>query len=125
MARLTLLDSTVLVDHLRGSDAARAYLAGLTDVPSCSELTRVEVLRGLRTGERRVAERLLAMLRWVPVDEPIARRAGELGRRYRRSHRTISTADLVIAASAEIVGGDLATTNVRHFPMFEELQPPY
>ena len=37
----------------------------------------------------------------------------------------MATADLVIAASALELGLDLATLNVRHFPMFEGLRPPY
>ena len=63
--------------------------------------------------------------RWIPLDEPIARRAGDLGRRWRASHRGIATADLVIAATALEHELDLATLNVRHFPMFEKLGSPY
>ena len=92
---------------------------------AAAEITRVEVLRGVRSGERRLTERLLGSLRWIPLDEPIARRAGDLGRRWRASYRTLPTADLVIAATAIEHGLDLATLNVRHFPMFEMLVPPY
>ena len=83
------------------------------------------MLRGVRSGERRLTERLLGTFSWIPLDESIARRAGDLGRRWRASHRGISTADLVIAATAIERGDELATLNVRHFPMFEGLQPPY
>jgi predicted nucleic acid-binding protein len=93
-------------------------------VPAASEITRVEVLRGVRSGERRITERLLSTFQWVSLDEPIARRAGDLGRRWRASHR-LATADLVIAATAIDRGFDLATLDVRHFPMFEALEPPY
>jgi predicted nucleic acid-binding protein len=34
-------------------------------------------------------------------------------------------ADLVIAATANLHGLELATTNVRHFPMLEGLRAPY
>ncbi len=64
-------------------------------------------------------------LRWVAVDESIARRAGELGRRWRGSHAAIGLADLLIAASAIELGADLATSDVRHYPMFPGLAPPY
>ena len=76
-------------------------------------------------GERTSAEQLFRTLQWVPLDEPIARRAGELGRRWDRHRPGISLADLVIAATAEQVDAELATANVRHFPMFEDLQAPY
>jgi predicted nucleic acid-binding protein len=120
-----LLDTSVVIDILRGAAPAIAYARGLTEPPTCSEITRVEVMRGLRSGERRATERLLGTLRWVAVDEPIARRAGELGRRYRRSHQGLATADLIIAATVEELGLELATLNVRHFPMIAGLIPPY
>jgi hypothetical protein len=64
------------------------------------------------------------VLSWIAVDEQIARHAGNLGGAWRRSHG-LATADLVIAATVEVVGGELATSNVRHFPMFAGLEAPY
>jgi hypothetical protein len=120
-----VFDTSILIDVLRGDAAALGYVRRVTDVPACSEVTRIEVSRGLRSGERTSAEGLFRTLHWVPVDEPIARRAGELGRRWDRHRPGISLADLVIAATAEQVDAELATANVRHFPMFEDLQAPY
>lgn len=120
-----VLDTSVLVDHLRGSDSATEYLAGLGSRPSCSEVTRIEVIQGLRSSERRAADRLFTLIAWVPVSESVARRAGELGRRWRKSHPGIGVADLAIAATAEDIGTGLATRNVKHFPMFEDLSAPY
>src|SRR6266536_3492313 len=105
-----VLDTTVLIDVLRGHPQAVDYLLGLEEVPVCSEVTRVEVLRGLRSAERGAAEQLFQRLRWIPLDEPTARSAGEVGRRFRRSRSGIGLADLVIAATAELVGLPLATT---------------
>jgi predicted nucleic acid-binding protein len=122
---ITVIDTSVIIDILRGLDAALHYVERLEDVPACSEITRVEVTRGLRSAERAPAERLFQQLRWIALDEPVARRAGELGRTWRKSHPGISSADLVIAATSEQLEADLATTNVRHFPMFKRLQPPY
>jgi hypothetical protein len=120
-----VFDTSILIDVLRGDAAALGYVRGVTDVPICSEVTRIEVARGLRSSERTSAEQLFRTLHWVPLDEPIARRAGELGRRWDRHRPGISLADLVIAATAEQVDAGLATANVRHFPMFEDLQAPY
>jgi len=120
-----VLDTTVLVDHLRGSSLAGEYIATLGAPPSCSELTRIEILRGLRSDERRGAERLFALIIWVPVDKEVARRAGELGRRWRRSHPGIGVPDLAIAATAELLEAQLGTLNIKHFPMFEGLRAPY
>lgn len=120
-----VLDTSVLVDHLRASAAATEYLAGLEERPSCSELSRIEVIQGLRSAEQRTAEKLFAMIAWVPVSEGVARRAGELGRRWRRSHPGIGVADLAIAATAEQAEAALATRNLKHFPMFKGLRAPY
>jgi predicted nucleic acid-binding protein len=120
-----VFDTSILIDVLRNSRAALGYVRGLKEVPACSEVTRVEVMRGLRSSERTGAERLFQALHWVPVDELVARRAGELGRRWDRHRPGISLADVVIAATAEQLDAELATTNVRHFPMFERLSPPY
>jgi predicted nucleic acid-binding protein len=120
-----LLDTSGLIDVLRGSEAAASWLASLDEVPSCSELTRAEVLRGVRSSERAHTDWLLGALRWVSVDEPVSRRAGELGRQYRRSHPGLSIVDFVIAATTQLFDADLATANVRHYPMFPGLAPPY
>lgn len=122
---VVVVDSAILIDVLRGHDPAVEFLRGLDAVPVCSEITRVEVLRGMRSNERPAVETLFRTLDWIPVDEMVARRAGQLGRRWRRSHAAISSADLVIAATVEEVDGLLATVNVRHFPMFEGLGMPY
>jgi len=121
---MIVLDTTVLIDLLRGNPAALDYLRSLTDVPACSEVTRVEVMRGIRHRERDATEALMRTVRWIGVDEQVARRAGTLGRTWRRSH-LIATADLIIAATAQELGADLATSNTRHFPMFAGLRAPY
>jgi predicted nucleic acid-binding protein len=122
---VVLLDTSVLIDVLRGSQPAVDWLAALQEVPSCSELTRAEVLRGVGAPERSRTDRLLGSLRWVAVDEPISRRGGELGRRYRRSHQGLSIVDFLIAGTAQLVDAELATANIRHYPMFAGLTPPY
>jgi predicted nucleic acid-binding protein len=120
-----VLDTSVLIDHLRAVEPATNYLANLEERPSCSEISRIEVLQGMRSAERKAAERLFGLFDWVPVTEAVARRAGELGRRWRRSHPGIGVADLAIAATAEQIDAALATCNVKHFPMFKNLHPPY
>ncbi len=120
-----LWDTSIVIDILRGHAPAIGYARTLAGPPSCSEITRVEVLRGLRSDERRPTERLFGTISWIPVEEAIARRAGELGRTWRRSHHGIATADLIIAATADVLGLELATLNVKHFPLPKGLAPPY
>jgi hypothetical protein len=61
----------------------------------------------------------------LAVDGIVAWRAGELRRQYRRSHHAIGMADYLIAATAQLSGCELATLNVRHFPMIDTLSPPF
>lgn len=121
---MILLDTTVLIDVLRGHRPALDYLRSLDAPPICSEVSRVEVLRGLRARERDTGEALMRAIGWVALDESIARRAGALGRTWRRSH-ALATVDLVIGATTLELGAELATSNQRHFPMFPDLEPPY
>ncbi len=120
-----LLDTSILIDFLRGRRDAVRLVSSLDEVPLSSEICRVELLQGLRPAEFADAEQLLALIDWVPVLEPIARHAGELGRQWRPSHSGIGTSDLIIAASAELLEANLLTLNVRHFPMFRNLVAPY
>ena len=124
---MILVDSDVLIAHLRGIAVARDWLVGARhDGPlAISVVSIVELIGGMRTVERREVWRLLASFRVEPATEIVARRAGDLMRRYCRSHNRIGLGDYLIAATAEVHGLNLATLNVRHFPMFERLQPPF
>jgi predicted nucleic acid-binding protein len=122
-----LVDTSVLIDYLRGNDAAAELLESERVVAPlhASEITRLEVLAGMRPAEHDTTRSLLSTLVWHPVDEQIAERAGELGRQWLPSHHTIDSADLAIAATTIGTGSRLLTRNVRHFPMFTDLEPPY
>jgi predicted nucleic acid-binding protein len=125
---VNVLDTTVAVDHLRGSKEAVALVRGLVeaDVPLvASEVARLELLAGVRTGELEALEAFFTAVSWVPVNEDVARTAGSLARTYRSAHGGIGDADYLIAATALVLDAELLTTNVRHFPMFERLEPPY
>lgn len=122
-----LVDTDVLIAHLRGVEAARTWLlAARTKGPlAISAVTVAELIGGMRSSERREVWGLIAVLRVEPVTEIIGRRAGELMRQYRRSHSGIGIADYLIAATAEHRGVIPATLNVRHYPMFAGLEPPF
>jgi predicted nucleic acid-binding protein len=123
-----LIDTTVAVDHLRGVDAAVELMLRLTEeneVLAASELVRFELLAGVRQDEVNSLEQFFSSLQWLSVYEDVARVAGSLARKYRRAYSGIDDADYVIAATAIIFDADLLTTNVRHFPMFPDLEPPY
>ncbi len=125
---MILVDSEVLIAHLRGLPAARTWLLEArqsTGPLAVSVVSLAEITGGMRTSERSAVWRLLGVLRVEEVNERIARRAGELMRQYRSSHSAIGIGDYLIAATADVRGHDLATLNVRHFPMLKGLRAPF
>jgi predicted nucleic acid-binding protein len=122
-----LVDSDVLVWALRGSPEARSWMRKARERQplAVSVVSIAELAGGMGSGERDRVWSLLAALRAEPVTELIARRAGEFRREYRASHASISTPDYLIAATADVLGAPLATLDVKHFPMFEGLRPPF
>lgn len=125
---MKLIDTTIAVDHLRGVPAAVDLLTTLTDADEdlvSSELVRFELLAGIRDKELVAFEEFCSALHWAEVTEDVARVGGRLARRYRKSHSGIGAVDYLIAATAIVIDADLLTTNVRHFPMFTKLEPPY
>jgi predicted nucleic acid-binding protein len=123
-----LLDTSVAIDHLRGSSPAVDLLSGLIDAEEsllASEIVRFELLAGVRGKELEALERFFSAISWVPVGEEVARAAASLAQRHRRAHSGIDDADYLIAATALLLDAELLTTNVRHFPMIAGLEPAY
>ena len=123
-----VVDTSVLIDHLRGDQRALDVL--LERVRDGDDLwgvsvSRTEILVGVRDGEEAATERLLGQLHWLDVDVELADLAGRLGRRYLRSHPGVDTVDYLIATAVEKLEARLLTLNVRHFPMIAGLAPAY
>ena len=127
MEIVILIDTDILILHLRGVLEARDWLRGaaVSQELAVSIVTITEVSGAMRSDGTSQVWRLLTSLRSEPVTYPIACRAGELMRTWRRSHSGISTSDYLIAATALELGMELATLNVRHYPMFPDLVPPF
>ncbi len=123
------VDTSVLIDHLRGHQAAVELVAQLVNDDAefvSSFVIRAEVLAGMRPGEERRTRLLLDLIQWDPVSEPESEAAGELGRRHLKRSPGIDTPDLLLAEVAERHGAEVLTTNLKHFrPMFPGLRAPY
>ncbi len=122
---MKLFDTDVLIEHLKGNSQATNLLLEASTVgqAACSVLTRFELLAGMRSNERSQIRQLVDSLNNIETSLEVATRAGEWARTYRRSHGGVSSIDYLIAATAEVHGADLLTGNVKHFPMFPELEP--
>jgi predicted nucleic acid-binding protein len=114
-----ILDTDVLIDLLRGREAARLFLAEATRdaVPCCSVISVAEIHAGMRPAERAPTSALLDALLIVPVTRTIAEWAGQF--KARTSLRRLELADCLIAATAFTEAAPLATGNVRDYPMPE------
>ena len=125
---MILVDSDVLIEHLRGQIAARDWLvhARQSSGPlAISVVSLTEIAGGMRTPERREVMRLLGSMQRFEITGQVAWRASELMRTYRRSHSGIGLGDYLIAATALTEGLELATLNTRRCPMFQQLSRPF
>jgi predicted nucleic acid-binding protein len=117
-----LLDTTVIIDLLRGRPDARARLKALRDAndsPYVCAINVDETVRGLHSREHGAARALFEGLRTIPLGTLEGWRAGEWRRRFAQRGRTLTQADCLVAAAAVTLGGRLATGNPRDFPMRE------
>lgn len=128
MPQALLIDSDILIDHLRKEQGALDYIRQKIDDGSplfISVLSRIEILSGARKGEDETIRSLFGIL--IPVDDDlaIADGAGEYLKKFRKSH-ALSIGDAVIAATAKEMGMNLVTRNIKHYPMKDiEIVKPY
>jgi predicted nucleic acid-binding protein len=117
-----LLDTTVLIDALRGRDAGRRLhdlRASGASVPRICAINIEELYRGVREAEETTLSRFLGGLRIAPIGREQAELAGRWRRDFARRGVTLGQSDCLIAAAALGIGAQLATGNPKHFPMTE------
>ncbi len=116
-----LLDTDVVIDFLRRRDYARKLLEGWSEegLLAISTLTHLEIYQGMKTVEEKATNLLLDGLVSIPVDIPIARRAGKMLKELRGRGLTIGITDSIIAATALQLGTPLLTNNIEHYPFAE------
>lgn len=116
-----LLDTTVLINALRGRPAAERMrsLRDTMQAPWICAVNVEEVLRGTGSDEEAVVTRLLEGMRLAPLGRAEGVLAGRWRRDYALAGITLGQADCLIAAAAVGVGARLATGNPKHFPMPE------
>lgn len=113
------LDTTVLIDALRGYPAASRIrqLREGGDIPFICAINVEELWRGVLPDESRAVEGLVSGLRVVPLGAQEGRRAGAWRQKFAARGVTLHQADCLIAAAATTVGAVLATGNPSDFPM--------
>jgi predicted nucleic acid-binding protein len=114
-----LLDTTVLIDALRGRPAAQRVLArrSTEQVPWVCAVNVEEVWRGVRPGEELAVAQLFDGLRIAPLGRREGERAGFWRRLFAERGVTLAQADCLVAAAAAAVDARVATGNPKDFPM--------
>ena len=112
-----LLDSDVIIWHLRGRLEVTAVLEKLLDygLPACSALSVVEVQAGVKKGEDEKTNRLFQALKILAVDAEVAHRAARLVRDHRARGAGMELADAIIAATCLVHDLVLLTYNRKHY----------
>ena len=115
-----LLDSSVIIDALRGRRGRRELLRGLLEEGhdlACCAINVAEVYSGMRPHEAEATAELIDGLEYVEISREAARQAGELRLQWQRKGKTLSLPDAIIAAVALRKDLTVATDNARHFSM--------
>lgn len=124
-----LLDSDILINHLRKRTPLQAYLGELQAAArfACSTITVAEVYAGMRPAEETATRRLMDGLVHLPVTSPVAEKAAQLQKDGRKAGQTIALADCLIAATALLEKATLVTANAKHYPQVHDkiTQPQY
>ncbi|HEY8202663.1 MAG TPA: type II toxin-antitoxin system VapC family toxin [Actinomycetota bacterium] len=115
-----MLDTTVLIAHLRGDGGVTEALlkllaAGHSLGTTCVNVAEIE--RGLRPRERNRVRALLDRLSFFETTREAAIRAGRYQAEWARRGRTIHTPDALIAGTARAHGAVIVTDNLDDFPM--------
>jgi len=116
-----LLDTSVLIDHLRGYKPSTEFLKAAFNsgaLVTISAVTEMELHAG-KSMEDPAIERdvlkFLKLFKTLPVTSNISRQAGLLLRRHR--HQGLTPIDAIIASTAMEHNATLITRNIKHFRM--------
>lgn len=120
-----LLDTNVIIDHLRGKTEPRAYLESMRKkeiegLISCLSVMELHAVPVFKPGDEAAIGQLIGILDVLPVTPSIALSAGRLLARYRKAHG-LEPIDALIAATALDCDTVLATANDKHFRFIDGL----
>lgn len=124
-----ILDSTFLIDVLRGSGDVAELISDLdaSGTAFVSAVTTMELFEGIHLAdaterERTAVEELLTDANEIAFDRDCAIRAGRISADLSSSGESIGVADVMIGATALVHDRPVVTRNVDHFERIEGLE---
>lgn len=115
-----LLDTTFLIDHMRGDPGAMRRMLDLWANATAiyvNEIVVCELTAGLTLADEPEGEGLIRPLEFVQPGPDTALQAGRWRADARRRGRTLSLADSLIGAAAEALDAAVVTRNTRDFTL--------
>jgi len=125
-----ILDTSFVIDLVRGNDGAAARLDDLQSrrLPQkLSAVTVLELYEGVRRGDRSEDERravldVLDSKAVLPADHTVMRRAGQISGDLHVDGTPIDREDCIVGATAILEDEPVLTRNERHFERIPDVE---
>jgi len=123
-----ILDTTFLVDVLRGAESVADLVSDLDEeAPYVSSITVMELHEGVHVADTTETQRdavaeLLTEINELPFDRDCAMAAGRLNAELVSAGERIDETDVMIAATALVHDHPVMTRNVDHFERADEVE---
>jgi len=123
--RKVLIDTSVIIDHLRKRDKPKSMLFTIADRFNLfvSSITVFELYAGA-TDERKKKdiENIISTAEVIPFSTDIAKEAGELYISLKKENRILEIRDIFIAATAATFNLPIVTLNRDHFERIKKIE---
>jgi predicted nucleic acid-binding protein len=116
-----ILDSTFLIDLLKGDSAAVSFAKQLEQtIPRTTVINEFKLRKGIQNNKG-IAE-FLDNLDILPISRKIAQKAASISYDLRKKGLIIGSEDCFIAAAALLEEEPLVTRNAKHFQRIPQLK---
>ncbi len=123
--RKALLDTSIIIDHLRKRDKQKSMLFSIADRFDLfvSSITIFELFAGA-TDERKKndIENIISAVKIIPFSTDIAKEAGVLYISLKKENRMLEIRDIFIAATAATLNLPIVTINRDHFERIKKIE---
>ena len=120
-----MIDTSVIIDHLRKKNKRKSQLFKIIDNPGLfiSTVTLYELFAGaINEQKRKDINDFVALVKILPFTREAAERAGAIYLSLRDKNELIDVRDIFIGATALVHNLPLVTLNANHFFRIDELK---